>query len=434
VSTFVGLEEAHGSYSNSIRLAIGGRAAGMGGAYRSISDDGNALFYNPGGMGFVEGSIMNADSGLIIARPEYTDPQNSGQDGNEGGSGIGGFPDFGIVTQIGDTPVRFGFSANTYTAIRMKYDINSAAAHATGGSTALADFDLGLIQNRFTPGLAMQVTDWLSVGGGYIFAYQSFNQKTPYEFTSAVENTGVSLAGTDYITDMDLDGTGHAGIFGALIKIGEKTQVGVSYTTKMDVDLEGNDLVEVASGAFDGQIIEYDIEMTYQWPQVVAAGISHQATDKLLLAFDWQWIDWSAAADKQQFLVTGGNNAVVTGVVGTSAKDHFLQDADDANVFHFGAEYQALEKLAVRAGYIFSENPVPSGTLTPLFNGNFEHTLSFGLGTELGGWEIDGAWSHAFENDQSVGTSLVVTGESEYDSSTTSNTNDIFFLSFRKPF
>lgn len=424
-------EEASAGYSNAIRLAIGARAAAMGGAYRAIADDGNALFYNPGGMGFVDKSVFNLDGGLILAHPSYKDPQNSEKDGTEGSSGIGAFPDFGIVTQLGDSPLRLGLSLNTYTSIRMKYDLQSAAAHGTAGSTALADFDLNLIHQRLTSGLAYQVTDWLSVGAGAILSYEQFGQKLPSEFTGSVEPA--SLAGTDYLEDRELDGFGQGGIFGVLVKLGEKTQIGASYTTKMDVELHGNQFVEIASGPFDGLFIEYDIDQVSQWPQVFGAGISHQFTAQLLGAFDFQWIDWSTAYDKGVSFSTEGNNSTITSVVGTTIRDSAPRDFDDAYVLHFGGEYTGWENLAVRAGYIYSTNPVPDNTLTPLVSGNFQHTISVGLGTTFSGWDVDAAYSHTFANEQSVGTSSVSTGEAEFDNSTIENSNDIFFLSFRKP-
>lgn len=430
--SFVWIQEATAGYSNAIRLAIGARSTGMGGAYRSISDDGNALFYNPGGMGFIDNSVMNIDGGLIWANPTYRDPQNSEQDGGKGSSEIGGFPDFGVVSQLGESPLRFGFSANTYTSIRMKYDIQAAAAHATAGSTALADFNLNLTHQRVTSGLAYQVADWLSLGAGYILAYEQFGQALPNEFTPSVAPS--ALNGVDYIEDRELDGFGQGGIFGALVKVGEKTRVGISYTTKMDVELHGNQFVEIASGAFDGQRIEYDIDQVSQWPQVVGIGISHQFADQLLAAFDFQWIDWSTAYDKATSISREGNNTTITSVVGTTIRDFSLRDFNDALVFHFGGEYQALENMAVRAGYIYSTNPVPDDTFTPLVIGNFQHTISLGLGTTLGGWGIDAAYSHTFANEQSVGVSAVSTDEAEFNNSTIENSNNIFFLSFRRPF
>ncbi len=430
-----GGSSALAGYSNTIRLAVGARQAGMGAAYRSIADDGTAPLYNPAGMGFQEGSTVNFDNGIILAHINYEDPQNEFRPGTEGSAGVGAFPDFGIVHKFANWPFAIGFGSYNYSAIRMKYDITSTIL-ASGGEQANFNFDL--MHSRMIPSLAWQVNDSLSLGGGYIRAFQYFAQATPYQFQGTVNPS--ALTGVNFYTDFDSTGWGQGGIFGALAKLGEKVRVGVSYTTKMVVKLKGRDEVTLRNnpglipfGISDGTRNNYAITLPWKWPQVLGTGISYQADEKWLLAFDWQWIDWSWAADKQEYILDNGNNATVNAVVGNGTiRDNFKQDARDAFIYHFGTEYKPKEHVALRAGYIFSNNPVRSATLTPLFNGNFQHTISLGFGTKLFGWELDNAWSHTFMNEQVVETSAIQGGE--YNFSQTSNGNDIFFFSAKKRF
>src|SRR2546423_10046789 len=59
------------SFSESARasgfsiLELGGRGAGMGGAFTAIADDGSALFYNPAGIGFQKGFRFEMDGFLV---------------------------------------------------------------------------------------------------------------------------------------------------------------------------------------------------------------------------------------------------------------------------------------------------------------------------------------------------------------------------------
>src|ERR1700737_2053550 len=46
-------------------LELGGRGAGMGGAFTAIADDGSALFYNPAGIGFQKGLRIEMDGFLV---------------------------------------------------------------------------------------------------------------------------------------------------------------------------------------------------------------------------------------------------------------------------------------------------------------------------------------------------------------------------------
>src|ERR1051325_6949751 len=46
-------------------LELGGRAAGMGGAFTAVADDGSAIFYNPAGIAFQKGMRFEMDGFLV---------------------------------------------------------------------------------------------------------------------------------------------------------------------------------------------------------------------------------------------------------------------------------------------------------------------------------------------------------------------------------
>ena len=432
---------AFAGYSNTIRLAYGAKEAGMGGTCVSLAEDSIAPLCNPAGMAFQEGMTTDNNLALITAHPHYEDPQNPYIDGFEGGAGVGGFSDGGFVHKLKDAPIAYGIGLYTYSAIRMKYDLNTTLLTATG--TEQRDVDMTLIHLRLIPSVAVQVTDFLSLGGGYIGGYQTFSYATPTQFGNLVKPS--ALDGVNTYTDYDVDGWGHGGVFGALLKLGKKTRIGVSYTTRMLIELDGRDEVVFQNNPLfpapvstNGTKENYAISMTWKWPQVLDVGVSHELRDDLLLAFDWQWIDWSRANDKLEYVLSNGNNAAVdavtnsVGSTGGGIRETVRQDMQDAHVFHFGAEYRPSPKLALRTGYVFSNNPVPDGTVSPLFSGNFMHTLSFGAGTKIKNWSIDAAWSHTFMNKQVVERSDIEGGEFNF--SETSNGADIFFLSLGRKF
>ena len=50
---------AQGIESNYRPYLVGGRAAGMGGAFTALADDGSGPYYNPGGLAFVRASSLS---------------------------------------------------------------------------------------------------------------------------------------------------------------------------------------------------------------------------------------------------------------------------------------------------------------------------------------------------------------------------------------
>jgi long-chain fatty acid transport protein len=433
-AAFLGATPVWAAASNVWRLANSARQGAMGGTCRSLADDGNAPLCNPAGIAFQEGMTVQMNGALGLLRTRYEDPQNDSRHGSEGGAGVGGLGDFGFTHRIGDS--RFGYGLGFYTTAgtRMKYDINTTLLTASG--TRAESFDFTLIHQRLIPAMSFQVADDLSLGAGYVRAYQTYAHAQPLRLSGVAEPR--SLAGANFYLDADTDGWGQGGIFGALLKLGEKTRLGVSYTMHMKMKLKGraeatlrNNPSLVGFGINDGDRNNYAASGVMRIPQVVSAGISHQARPDLLLAFDWQWFDWSNT-DALHLYLYDGSSAGINAVIGQNIRDPLLYDLRDAYTYQFGAEYTPSPRLALRAGYIFGTNPVRDLTIQPTLNGNLQHTISLGAGTQAAGWDIDVAWSHSYFHLQGVDNSDVAGGE--FNSSQTGTGADLLFLSLTKKF
>ena len=99
--------------SNFRPYLVGGRAAGMGGAFTALSDDGSGSFYNPGGMAFSSRSSISL-SGSVYGRVSirYDDLFAPGDDFS--GSSINTFPvSTAGVYKVGVTDPNTGTANNT---------------------------------------------------------------------------------------------------------------------------------------------------------------------------------------------------------------------------------------------------------------------------------------------------------------------------------
>ena len=435
-----GSSKAFAGFSNSLRLSHSARQAGMGGVCVAIADDGMAPVCNPAGMAFQEGRVLSSENTLAFPHFEYSDPENRERSGTEGGNGVGTLNDLGFVHRLGDLPLSYGVGLYTYSAARMKYDLNTSLLVPSG--TERVDFDLFMTHHRLITALAMQLGPAVSIGGGYIAGYQQYNISLPDQYSTSVEPTGV--AGLKGYVDADAEGWGQGGVFGAQVKLGPRTRLGASYTMPMWVRLEGdyeitvrNDPSLVPFGVFEKDRAKFDFSAIYKWPQVASVGAAHQVTDRWLVAADWQWIDWSEAADAFDYTVSNvdhpGVRAVLTALGSTGdAREQVTLDARDAFVYQFGTEYQAHPRLVLRGGYSYATNPIKRERVMPLFNGVIQHTLALGAGTRLGVWDIDLAWNHAFTNHVAVSTSAIEGGD--FNQSKTSAGADLLFLGVRTRF
>ena len=98
-----------------------------------------------------------------------------------------------------------------------------------------------------------------------------------------------------------------------------------------------------------------------------------------------------------------------------------------------GAQFQASEKVALRAGDNYSQNPIPDEN--SFFNvaapAIIQHHLTLGLGYELvDGLEISGAYYRAFEGEVSGPMWHPVMGEVPGSNVTSNMSEDSFIVQF----
>jgi long-chain fatty acid transport protein len=129
--------------------------------------------------------------------------------------------------------------------------------------------------------------------------------------------------------------------------------------------------------------------LDFQWPETYGIGLAWQATPRLLLAADLKSIRWAKSMQQfamkfeadsvqanpmAQMLVAGGGR-VMTAALEQNWKNH--------TVLMLGGQYMYTPDLALRAGINFADNPVPDGTLNPLFPATIKRHYTFGFGLRL---------------------------------------------------
>ena len=179
---------------------------------------------------------------------------------------------------------------------------------------------------------------------------------------------------------------------GTIYSINERWNIGLKYTTEDQLDYEGDYVVGSSEGS---------AETNLSWPSELALGTSYKLTEKLLLAADIKFIEWSNAMESMDIKLE-------------DAKDQSIPlDWKDQIVYAIGLEYRATEKIKLRAGYNYGANPIPSATVMPLLSLITEHHITAGIGYEYSeNLTIDGSLEYAFNNSQS-NTESLLNGTSE---------------------
>jgi long-chain fatty acid transport protein len=204
--------------------------------------------------------------------------------------------------------------------------------------------------------------------------------------------TGINYARFDFSNNSpwigEAKGFGTGLKFGFTHKVSKELTIGASYHSQTKLaDLE----TSKATLSFDGTGLAFGggaVSVTgkikvrdFEWPATAALGFAYQASDKLMIASDVKFIDWSSVMDKfsMTFIADDSN----PGFAGQNLDVTMKQEWKDQTVFSVGVQYMATKKLALRAGASFSTNPISDQYLNPLFPAITKDHYTCGFGYRL---------------------------------------------------
>ncbi len=129
-----------------------------------------------------------------------------------------------------------------------------------------------------------------------------------------------------------------------------------------------------------GAVAEYDLEAKLKLPQSIGLGMSYVAAQKVRLAVDVEWINWTNAFDVMSLSLSNGVNPNINrmmGITGNFSID-FPMNWKDSYCSRVGGEYDVNPSLTLRAGYAYGSNPVPETTVFPVFPAIVENEVTIG--------------------------------------------------------
>jgi long-chain fatty acid transport protein len=176
---------------------------------------------------------------------------------------------------------------------------------------------------------------------------------------------------------------------GSLWTINEHNSVGVVYRSPFTEDFAGTASLKGNPFGFDGHAPAH---AGIRFPQSVAVGYALRPTRKLKLEVDVEWTNW----DTLNTVVLHAPTSPLFNNTPTpfNWKDSFF--------YEFGAQYDLSERWAARAGYIFSENTVPSSSFSPVLPDSNRHVFSAGLGHVGKQMNVDVVYQYSLSTDRTI--------------------------------
>ncbi len=395
-------------------------ATARGNAFTATADNPSAIFYNPAGI-MQLGDGFDARDGLYgIAVDEKYDPLH-GQAGAHSSTAHDPFQPLPqlFMTYHPEHQV-FSFGFGIYSPFGSKTEWPDDASFRQAGTYGSMEFI------AFNPVFAVQITRSLSVGVGISANYIDTQLR---EGLSPMEGDSFSFKG---------DGLSVGGNAGILWKPTERQSVGLSYHSPVSGDLTGHTQeglngfergkseagnAELAAGklkyeqgieyinslpippALKAQLLaqataEYNAQVaaagvppsgsfptsfptlpadgTLKFPQFAVLGYSFRPTPEWNLEADIDWTDWDSV-----------NTFSLSRSGGSTVNVPF--DWVHSFMYELGAT-RLIGPYKISAGYMYSENSVPSPTFNPVIPDSARNVFSVGVGRSFGRCAVDVAY------------------------------------------
>lgn len=355
----------------------GAAAMAMGGAFIGLANDVSAIFHNPAGVAWLEGTQISAGTTLIFPSTTLTldnwpDPSYQTIDME---SNMYYPSTFYISHKFSDKIVGgFGFF-NPYGLGAEWPDPENFPLRYLSTKSDMKTF-------FFNPMIALKLNDNLSIGFGVSYIYAMLD----YELTYLLDATGLGLGVYDIpVTLENTTGSAWGLNAGALYK-GDKFSFGFNWRGGFDIDYAG-DLTLDMSPVPVPLPENGTVETVFSFPHIFGIGTAFNLSEQFTLTADIHYILWSCF----ETIVV---EAEVPGLPIDLDFPPIVQNWEDSFVFRVGGQYKPNENLALRAGFLYDNTPQPVESMDPMLPDANRWALTLGFGYNTGKLVIDLAYQY----------------------------------------
>ena len=311
-------------------LAQGINLTGVGPVNRAMAGAGTAapldaigaLHWNPGSISALPGNEVSFGMELLLADITLSTSVGGVPSTQSGEAGVAPIPSIGWVHHIEDTPMTIGLGLYGIAGFRNNLPAGPALASLGIAGPAFADAEI----LQIAPTLSYAVTDRLSIG------------ISPTVTTQKVQ---LMPLGPSVVTPLPTPGQG------SRVHWGGGLQVGVYYITDRCIHLgltvKSPQWFEDLRFFTPGGVVKFDLD----FPMIISLGAAYTGIDNWVFAVDARYFDYDNTAGYSEF----GWSNIFAGAI--------------------GAQYHVNDRLFVRMGYNFNQNPihatdVAANSLNPL--------------------------------------------------------------------
>lgn len=318
----------------------GMRQLAMGGTGAAIPWDASTIYYNPAGLVAIRNVQAYASMNLLQPRIRYTSaaPGSNMLDAKEQN-----YTPFNLY--VGG-PIAYKSRWSIGLGVYTPYGTGIDWGNDWEGRYVVQNIHLQSI--FFQPTVSYEVSDQISVGGGFIYATGNLELQKAIPLANQLGQDGqASLTGR---------GSGVGFNLGVRLKPTEDFSVGITYRSQVNMKVKRGLAQFSVPPSLSGSFVETAFQSELPLPQVATVGFGWNVNDVLTLQFDANFTGW-AAYDSLIFDYENNTDLLEDTRQGRRYRNTVSLRA--------GMNYKFSDRISGMLGTAYDPSPVRDGFLSP---------------------------------------------------------------------
>jgi long-chain fatty acid transport protein len=363
-----------GAYENQVPSA---RAMGRANAMTASVDDATAVTFNSARLPEVPATNLSVGVALQDINMDYEARDGSTDEADNGNAYT---PNFHVSSKFNTEKWGFGLGINVPQGLATNWT-KSSPLRFIATKSELSAFNIN-------PSVGYKITESLSVGAGLDYYWvNNVSLKTQVDVSALNYDIDRSMdPGAAYTAvpegEQQLEGNGSDMGFdlGLAYNINKKHLFGVNYRHGAAVEVEGDvsltNLSNTSAAVFGGPDYKTTGKTKVILPSQLMLGYGFKASDKWIIEFDTEWVEWSKFQDQNvSYAETDATRLSILNSGNPTPKNW-----KDVWSFALGTEYAVNTKWALRGGFSYYNTPVPETTFEAAMPDANVYILSLGTG------------------------------------------------------
>lgn len=326
----------------------GASALGQAAAVTAHTESPSTIFYNPALLNDLEGTHVEAGTTLFVFNREFESDADG--DTHEMEDDLK-FPSTFYLSHT--------FNDKFAAGVGVFFPFGLATDWKDGWEGRFISTKAEMTTYTINPVVSYRVHPRISVAAGLDVVFLDATLKNKIDFGGGIEGS----------QKFEGDDTGLGFNLGLAIQLTDRARLGVSYRSEVELTIDGDAKFSDIPGALAGLFPNTGGEADLTLPQQLTFGLAYQVAEPLIVEVGARWEDWSSFDElriKLDQLVAGQSESITP------------RDWEDTWAFNVGTKYRVNENLALLAGYLYGNNPVPSSTFDPSIPDSDTHLFTLG--------------------------------------------------------